>query len=210
MVSKSVAFYQDLLKGGCPYCGEALVIKKGKYGEFIACQDYCGYTTSIPGRSEYPPPKTMSKCPHSKCDGAGLLPFEKNGKVIANAFIHCSCHSVYGDNPQPESYRDLQVGDFDFPMSSDFRAASFACCGEPDPRYVPETQDLADIEARLAGLEDMVTQPGVVPRKYEHQLDKIKAEVLLLRNKIVESKPKRNVADAEEHNREDITDRLYR
>ena len=126
--------YQALIKDGCPRCGESLVIRTGKYGEFLACSEWCGYKKSIPGRSEYPPPKVIKHpCPYNKCDGSGLIQFKKNGKVIPYCWSHCDCHPVYGLNPKPEHYRDVQLEDYDFPCSSTFRAYSHQYCGVADP-----------------------------------------------------------------------------
>lgn len=35
--------------GQCPYCGQDLIFKNGKYGEFIGCSGYpnCNYTSSL-------------------------------------------------------------------------------------------------------------------------------------------------------------------
>ena len=131
--SKSVDFYQDLLKDGCPWCGEALVIRQGKYGEFIACADWCGYKKSILGRSEYPPPKNIKRpCPYKKCDGKGRIPFVKDGLIIPFAYTHCDCHPIYGLNPEPEHYHEPRLEDYNFPMSSDFRSLTYQDCGVPD------------------------------------------------------------------------------
>jgi len=128
------AEYQKMIEGGCPYCGEALVIRNGRYGEFIACQEYCGYTNSIPGRST---PRITNKNTCKKCAGTGLIPFVKDGKVVPNAYLHCSCHPFYSDNPEPERYWEVKPDDYDYPLSGIFRGASFELCGVADPGYVP-------------------------------------------------------------------------
>ena len=106
--------YQGLIADGCPHCGEALQIKRGKYGEFLACSDWCGYTKSVPGKSYFPP--KAKEC--SKCGGSGFLPFVKNGKVIPHTRIDCECklseHSEYFDLVRAE--------DFDFACSYSQRA----------------------------------------------------------------------------------------
>ena len=122
--------YQQLLAGGCPWCGEALTIKIGKYGEFIACSNWCGFTKNVPGRGNYPTErKGQRTCPYKQCDGSGLIPFQKNGRIIPNAFIDCDC-SLDNSSIPPLT---LEEYDFDYPMSESFRAASFQYCGVPDP-----------------------------------------------------------------------------
>lgn len=129
--------YQALLKAGCPWCGEALIIKQGKYGEFIACSEWCGFKKSISGRGEYPPAKAVKRvCPYKKCDGSGLIPLKKNSKVIPHAHIFCDCHPQYGIATH-EHYGDVKPEDYDFPMSETFRAWAHESCGVSDPGYIP-------------------------------------------------------------------------
>lgn len=83
----------------------------------------------------------------NKCGNTGLLPFEKSGKVIPNAFVHCSCHPTYGDNPEPERYYPLKPEDFDFPCSASFRGYYQQLCGQLDQQIsvlpVTESEPLA-------------------------------------------------------------------
>lgn len=121
--------YQALIADGCPHCGEALQIKRGKHGEFIACSDWCGYTKSILGRSSYPLKEERKPCPYNKCDGSSLIPLKsKDGSIVPYAWIDCECKA-----PDIEGYQALRLGDFDFPMSDAFRGFSFEQSGEPDP-----------------------------------------------------------------------------
>jgi len=68
-----------------------------------------------------------------RCKGTGLLPFLKDGRVIQNAFINCECRQE-----QPEHYEALKPEDFDYPMSSSYRAASFEYCGMADTGAIPQ------------------------------------------------------------------------
>ena len=114
-----------------------------------------------------------------KCHNTGRIPFIKSGRVIANAWVYCECY-----DPPRDHYSAVTPSDYDFPCSGTFRAASFEYCNRPDPAEIPEKQDLTGIEARLDGLEDMVALPGVVPKKYEHQLEQVRAEVNYLKTKV--------------------------
>lgn len=76
------------------------------------------------------------------CRGTGLIPFEKNGEIIPGAYLHCSCHPVYGDDPEPERYHAVEAADFDFPASASFRGYSFELSGQPDSGYTPPTPQL--------------------------------------------------------------------
>ena len=50
-----------------------------------------------------------------QCKGKGLLPFEKNGRIIPNAYIDCECRE------RQEPYQPTSIEDFDFPCSYDWR-----------------------------------------------------------------------------------------
>lgn len=79
-------------------------------------------------------------CPYQKCDGSGLLPFVgKDGKVRSGAHTFCDCHSIYGIDTQ-EHYMPVLVDDYDFPMSSTFRAQTYEDCGVLDPGKQAEMQ----------------------------------------------------------------------
>ena len=135
---RTVAQHQALLEGGCPWCGEPLVLRNGKYGEFIACREWCGFTRSVHGRSEYPPPKRSDTCRYNKCDGSGLLPFTKNGKLVPHVRLHCECHPQHPDNAR-DRYLAPELADFDFPMSDTFRGWTFDHVGVDDPARVGST-----------------------------------------------------------------------
>ena len=164
--------YQEMLEGGCPWCGEPLQVKTGKFGEFIACAEWCGYKKSVIGRSEYPPPKQPAKCSFDKCDGSGLIPFTKAGTIIPHTFTHCDCHREYGVNAR-ERYIRYKVSDFDFPMSETFRGFSFEQSGEFDPLPLPE-QAIGEPE----------------PEEWEYRqwqaVQQLRAEIQYVRNQLAE------------------------
>lgn len=70
----------------CDKCGRPMVVKRGRYGEFLACSGYpeCKQTQSInssgPGRS------TGVKCPAEGCTGELMEKKSKRGKI----FYGCS------------------------------------------------------------------------------------------------------------------------
>ena len=65
----------------CPECGSDLVVRKGKYGEFVACSNYptCKYV-----KKEVKEVKSVAKCP--KCGHDIIERKTKKGK----AFYGCS------------------------------------------------------------------------------------------------------------------------
>lgn len=70
----------------CPECGNSLVIRKGKYGEFVACSNYpeCKYI-----KKEEKKQIEIMKCPN--CDGMIVEKKTKKGKVFygCNNFPKC-------------------------------------------------------------------------------------------------------------------------
>lgn len=75
--------YQKILDSPCPDCGGKLVIKRGRFGQFIACENYpkCKYTKSIEN-------KLKIKCPKcGKTDG-GEVVVKKTKK--GRTFYGCS------------------------------------------------------------------------------------------------------------------------
>lgn len=159
--------YQEMIKGSCPWCGEPLELKKGKHGEFIACSEWCGYTKSVPGRSEYPSPQ--KDCRYKKCDGSGLIPFVKNGRTVPFAWVHCECRE------DKEPYQSHRIEDFDFPMSDSFRGYSFQYCGETDPGYMQ--RDITD--------EELMPIKEVIKEEISYkQLDSIRGQLIYIQNKL--------------------------
>jgi len=218
----------------CPECGRHLVLREGMYGYFIGCSSYpsCRHTEPAPldelseeqyedykkhpekyDFKEYHPPSPYCK----KCKHTGLIPFKnKEGKVVPNASIFCSCHPVYGDNPEPERYHRVKPSDIDFPVSYSYYRSLCQHHGWEDPGsdFPSDDVDTTNMNNRLNDLEKMITKPGAVPRKYEYQLEQLKAQVLHLQSNVIEYQAEKKV---ETHktptvppNRIDITDKVYR
>lgn len=106
-----------------------------------------------------------------------MTPFVKDGRTVPNAFVWCDCYEEERHHYSPKP------GDFNFPMSSTFRAFTFEYCGFADPGHVPAL-NLSEIEDRLNDLEAMSAQAGAIPRQYYNEFQQIRAELAHLRNKI--------------------------
>lgn len=78
----------------CPECGSPLVIRKGKYGEFVACSNYptCKYIKKENKQTEK---EIVCKCP--KCDGNIIVRKTKKGKEFygCDNFPKCKYASWY-------------------------------------------------------------------------------------------------------------------
>lgn len=81
----------------CPECGSPLVIRKGKYGEFVACSNYpeCKYV-----KKEVKEVKEITKCP--KCGGMIVEKTSKKGKVFYGCNNYPKCKTATWDIPTGE------------------------------------------------------------------------------------------------------------
>lgn len=78
----------------CPECGNPLVIRKGKYGQFTACSNYpeCKYI-----KKETKEVKEIVKCP--KCDGMIIEKTSKKGKTFYGCNNYPKCKTATWDIP---------------------------------------------------------------------------------------------------------------
>ena len=83
----------------CPNCGNPLVIKKSKYGEFVACSNYpeCKYIK----QSEKEKPKEIMPCP--KCGGMIIEKKSRKGKIFYGCNNYPKCDFATWDEPINEN-----------------------------------------------------------------------------------------------------------
>ncbi len=76
------------------------------------------------------------------CNGTGLLPFEKKGRVIPNAFINCECKPP-DDSLLPNT--SVHPQDIDYQVSRAFyrQYANFYHWPDPGPAYIEQVQQPA-------------------------------------------------------------------
>ena len=89
----------------CPECGNPLVKRKGKYGEFVACSNFpeCKYIK--PTEKEI---KEICKCPN--CDeGMIIEKRSKRGKVFYGCNNYPDCKTAYWDLPIGEKCPDCNA-----------------------------------------------------------------------------------------------------
>lgn len=67
----------------CPKCGHELLLRKGRFGEFIACSNFpeCKYTRNTDGTEKPEPEKTDIKC--DKCGSEMVIKDSRRGKFLA-------------------------------------------------------------------------------------------------------------------------------
>jgi DNA topoisomerase-1 len=74
----------------CPKCDSELLLRKGRYGEFIACSNFpkCKYTKNTDGTEIEGPEETDEKC--DKCGSTMVIKDSKRGKFLAcSAYPKC-------------------------------------------------------------------------------------------------------------------------
>ena len=74
----------------CPKCESELLLRKGRYGEFIACSNFpkCKYTKNSDGTEIEGPEETDEKC--EKCGSMMVIKNSKRGKFLAcSAYPKC-------------------------------------------------------------------------------------------------------------------------
>ncbi len=78
----------------CPNCGSPLVIRKGRYGEFVACSNYpeCKYI-----KKEEKTVVEICKCPN--CSGTIIEKTSRKGKVFYGCNNYPKCQTAYWDKP---------------------------------------------------------------------------------------------------------------
>lgn len=81
----------------CPNCSNPLVIRKGKYGEFVACSNFpeCKYIKQNPKEE-----LVICDCPN--CDGSIVQKRSKRGKVFYGCNNYPKCKTAFWDMPIDE------------------------------------------------------------------------------------------------------------
>ncbi len=88
----------------CPKCDSELLLRKGRYGEFIACSNFpkCKYTKNTDGTEVEGPQETDQKC--EKCGSMMVIKNSKRGKFLA-----CSAYPKCKNAKSLEPAKELSV-----------------------------------------------------------------------------------------------------
>jgi DNA topoisomerase I len=87
----------------CPKCGQPMVVKRGKYGEFLACSGFpkCSHTESVNGS---PNGKSIGvACPEAGCSGEIVEKKSKRGKIFFGCSRYPECKFATWDKPVPKT-----------------------------------------------------------------------------------------------------------
>jgi len=116
----------------CPECGNELVIRKGRYGEFIACSNYpkCKYTRPI----EEEVKKTDIKC--DKCGADMVIKRGKRGEFLACS-NYPKCKNTKPLNP-PEKLEDVKCPECggDIIKRNSRRGEFYGCSNYPKCKFI--------------------------------------------------------------------------
>ena len=80
----------------CPDCGSALVIRNGKFGEFVACSNYptCKYIKKDKEAEE-----VVEICDCPNCEGKIIERKSRKGKLFYGCNRYPKCKTAYWDKP---------------------------------------------------------------------------------------------------------------
>ncbi|BBO89018.1 type I DNA topoisomerase [Desulfosarcina ovata] len=83
----------------CDKCGKPMVIKRGRYGDFLACSGYpeCKHTQSLNGGGSAK--ATGVPCPQPGCDGEIVEKSSKRGKIFYGCNRYPECSFASWDKP---------------------------------------------------------------------------------------------------------------
>ena len=89
----------------CPKCDEELLLRGGRYGNFIACSGFpkCKYTEQVVEEGEDGEPKPAAETTDQKCEKCGAEMVVKNGRN--GKFLACSAY------PDCKNTKTLDEGD---------------------------------------------------------------------------------------------------
>jgi DNA topoisomerase-1 len=90
---------EEITDKTCDQCGKPMVIKSGKYGQFLACSGYpdCKYTRSLDPKETGK--ATGIKCPDPDCDGEIVERVSKRGKIFFGCSRFPKCNFAAWDKP---------------------------------------------------------------------------------------------------------------
>jgi len=144
----------------CPKCGSELLLRKGRYGEFIACSNFpkCKYTKNTDGTEPEQPEETDEKC--EKCGSPMVIKNSRRGKFLAcSAYPKCKnakslepakkldvpCPECGGELQEREGRRGKFFGCVNYPK------CKFIANFEPVDKKCPECSYLMGIKHLKAG-----------------------------------------------------------
>lgn len=113
----------------CAECGHPMVIKRGRFGKFLACSRYpeCKHTRAV---------STGVKCPQPGCEGDLVEKRTKKGKVFFACSRYPQCTFALWDRPIPkpcpQCHHPFQVEKYDRKSKQTFVRCPEKSCGHQE------------------------------------------------------------------------------
>jgi DNA topoisomerase-1 len=125
----------------CPRCGKPMVVKRGKFGEFLACSGFpqCTHTESLNGTSSGT--AVGVNCPEPNCGGQIVERRSKRGKVFFGCNRYPDCKFASWDRPVN---KPCPVCGASYLLEKNTkREGIFLACPKPECGYkeTPETRE---------------------------------------------------------------------
>jgi len=83
----------------CDKCGLPMTVKRGKYGEFLACTGYPGCKNTLSLNNFKQLQSTGVKCPEKGCFGEIIERYSKRGKLFYGCSAYPKCNFASWDKP---------------------------------------------------------------------------------------------------------------
>jgi len=118
----------------CEKCQKPMVLKQGRYGEFLACSGYpdCKNTQSVNGRTSGGK-TTGVKCPEKDCGGDLVERSSKRGKIFYGCSRYPDCSFATWDKPVDQACPQC---DAKFLVEkTNKKQGTFLKCANPDCNY---------------------------------------------------------------------------
>jgi DNA topoisomerase-1 len=121
---------EDLTDKSCDKCGRPMVIKRGRYGEFMACSGYpeCKNTVSLNSNGSGRP--TGVQCPANGCDGELIEKKSRRGKIFYGCNRFPTCDFATWDRPVDKACPACGAGFM--VMKKTKRDGAFLACLNPE------------------------------------------------------------------------------
>ena len=84
----------ELSDENCPTCSTQMIVKRGRFGRFLACQRYPDCKTTLPLRIGVP-------CPEKKCSGDLVEKRSKRGRTFYGCSAYPNCTFAVWQRPEP-------------------------------------------------------------------------------------------------------------
>ncbi len=120
----------------CAECGKSMVMKRGKYGTFLACTGYpdCKYTESL--STEEGGVSTGAPCTEKGCNGTLVARRSKRGKIFYGCNNFPKCRFAIWDKPVNKPCPECGAGfliEKSTKKDGDFLACLNRKCGHKEP-----------------------------------------------------------------------------